>query len=84
RHDSNVRPPGYEPGELPTAPLRDVTLAERVCFPFASAKLVTFPELTKCFAENVLKNILVLDGWHKDALSVQFFDAFFAHFGVFV
>ena len=24
RQDSNVRPPGYEPGELPTAPLRDV------------------------------------------------------------
>ena len=23
RQDSNVRPPGYEPGELPTAPLRD-------------------------------------------------------------
>ena len=54
------------------------------CFPFASAKVVTFPELTKCFAENVLKNILILDEWHKDALSVQFFDAFFAHFGVFV
>ena len=26
RQDSNVRPPGYEPGELPTAPLRDVLL----------------------------------------------------------
>ncbi len=24
RQDSNVRPPGYEPGELPTAPLRDI------------------------------------------------------------
>ncbi len=24
RQDSNMRPPGYEPGELPTAPLRDV------------------------------------------------------------
>ena len=24
RLDSNERPPGYEPGELPTAPLRDV------------------------------------------------------------
>ena len=23
RQDSNMRPPGYEPGELPTAPLRD-------------------------------------------------------------
>ena len=26
RQDSNMRPPGYEPGELPTAPLRDVIL----------------------------------------------------------
>ena len=26
RQDSNMRPPGYEPGELPTAPLRDVFL----------------------------------------------------------
>ena len=22
--DSNMRPPGYEPGELPTAPTRDI------------------------------------------------------------
>ena len=27
RQDSNVRPPGYEPGELPTAPLRDFFLS---------------------------------------------------------
>ena len=27
RQDSNVRPPGYEPGELPTAPLRDITVS---------------------------------------------------------
>ena len=26
RQDSNMRPPGYEPGELPTAPLRDIFL----------------------------------------------------------
>ena len=30
RQDSNVRPPGYEPGELPTAPLRDVIFLKRV------------------------------------------------------
>ena len=24
RQDSNMRPPGYEPGELPTAPHRDI------------------------------------------------------------
>ncbi len=33
RHDSNVRPLGYEPNELPTAPLRDFY------FLFASAKV---------------------------------------------
>ena len=27
RLDSNERPPGYEPGELPTAPLRDVVIS---------------------------------------------------------
>ena len=26
--DSNGRPPGYEPGELPTAPPRDVIICE--------------------------------------------------------
>ena len=26
RQDSNMRPPGYEPGELPTAPLRDINI----------------------------------------------------------
>ena len=29
RQDSNMRPPGYEPGELPTAPLRDVNVAAK-------------------------------------------------------
>ena len=35
RQDSNMRPPGYEPGELPTAPLRDVISylrVQRYCF----------------------------------------------------
>ena len=41
RLDSNERPPGYEPGELPTAPLRDV------CFLFASAKLHLYSGSTK-------------------------------------
>ena len=40
RQDSNVRPPGYEPGELPTAPLRDVSC-------FAGAKVLLFSELSK-------------------------------------
>ncbi len=30
RQDSNMRPPGYEPGELPTAPLRDIQTSFRV------------------------------------------------------
>ena len=35
-----MRPPGYEPGELPTAPLRDV-------FFISAAKLQYFFELCK-------------------------------------
>ena len=35
-----MRPPGYEPGELPTAPLRDHFL-------LAGAKVLLFSELTK-------------------------------------
>ena len=37
-----MRPPGYEPGELPTAPLRDV-------FRFAAAKVLCFFESHKFF-----------------------------------
>ena len=37
-----MRPPGYEPGELPTAPLRDISL-------FAGAKVILFLETTKHF-----------------------------------
>ena len=39
-----MRPPGYEPGELPTAPLRDVFL-------FAVAKVGTFSQSAKYFFE---------------------------------
>ena len=35
-----MRPPGYEPGELPTAPLRDISL-------FANAKVILFFQLCK-------------------------------------
>ena len=38
-----MRPPGYEPGELPTAPLRDVIGK----FLFATAKVLLFFELAK-------------------------------------
>ncbi|WP_288608227.1 hypothetical protein, partial [uncultured Prevotellamassilia sp.] len=31
---SNERPPGYEPGELPTAPLRDVKFYKRLLLLF--------------------------------------------------
>ena len=37
-----MRPPGYEPGELPTAPLRDVSR-------FVGAKVLLFREPTKLF-----------------------------------
>ena len=37
RLDSNERPPGYEPGELPTAPLRDLMFAPRL-FPNCECK----------------------------------------------
>ncbi len=39
RQDSNMRPPGYEPGELPTAPLRDIV--------FVGAKVRLFGETGK-------------------------------------
>ena len=42
--DSNVRPPGYEPGELPTAPPRDVNRL----FLKSGAKVALFFELAKC------------------------------------
>ena len=45
RQDSNMRPPGYEPGELPTAPLRDVINMRSSSF--ASAKVLLFFEITK-------------------------------------
>ncbi|MDO4212392.1 MAG: hypothetical protein Q4D23_11895, partial [Bacteroidales bacterium] len=35
------RPPGYEPGELPTAPLRDVRL-HSVLFPDCDCKVTAF------------------------------------------
>ena len=48
RPDSNERPPGYEPGELPTAPLRDVIiLANDVSFSIADAKVLIFSETAK-------------------------------------
>ena len=48
RPDSNERPPGYEPGELPTAPLRDVIiLANEVSFSIADAKVLIFSETAK-------------------------------------
>ncbi len=51
RQDSNMRPPGYEPGELPTAPLRDHFV---VLFLKSAAKVRLFSEIAKylfCFFE---------------------------------
>ena len=48
RQDSNMRPPGYEPGELPTAPLRDIFLyLLQRHFWIASAKVLLFFETYK-------------------------------------
>ena len=51
RLDSNERPPGYEPGELPTAPLRDVSYSVLNCrsFPNCDAKLRQKMDSTKFF-----------------------------------
>ena len=43
-----MRPPGYEPGELPTAPLRDV---KNGAFLKSAAKVRLFSQFTKCFAK---------------------------------
>ena len=40
-----MRPPGYEPGELPTAPLRDVTKTSVSLF--VGAKVLLFVEICK-------------------------------------
>ena len=40
-----MRPPGYEPGELPTAPLRDIN--QRGVPSFAGAKVLLFSESCK-------------------------------------
>ena len=52
-----MRPPGYEPGELPTAPLRDIyflLFASRSRF--ASAKVHIYLELHKLSADFLYKN----------------------------
>ena len=56
RLDSNERPPGYEPGELPTAPLRDINVLRIGCFRIAIAKVVTFFVILQIFEE---KNVLL-------------------------
>ena len=54
-----MRPPGYEPGELPTAPLRDVNnTLERGLLSKSAAKVRLFSELCKCFCENYTKKYL--------------------------
>ena len=44
-----MRPPGYEPGELPTAPLRDVIKLNEHYFSFAGAKVRKKNEIYKFF-----------------------------------
>ena len=60
--DSNMRPPGYEPGELPTAPPRDVMLCNikrASLFLFAGAKLVLFSDITKRNGDFLRKKLRV-------------------------
>ena len=50
RQDSNMRPPGYEPGELPTAPLRDINIVSPTIFFVSECKGIYFlaNHQTKC------------------------------------
>ena len=52
-----MRPPGYEPGELPTAPLRDVNKSNEPYFSFAGAKVHKKIEINKYFLQFIQKNI---------------------------
>lgn len=57
-----MRPPGYEPGELPTAPLRDVTINNRIGatqISIAGAKVRLLVETTK-FRDEIMKNLTVI------------------------
>lgn len=57
-----MRPPGYEPGELPTAPLRDVTIGNRIGvikISIAGAKVRLLVETTKLRNE-IMKDLTVI------------------------
>ena len=57
-----MRPPGYEPGELPTAPLRDVTISNRIGviqISIAGAKVRLLVEATKLRNE-IMKDLTVI------------------------
>lgn len=58
-----MRPPGYEPGELPTAPLRDVTISNRIGvtkISIAGAKVRLLVETTKLRNE-IMKDLTVFN-----------------------
>lgn len=57
-----MRPPGYEPGELPTAPLRDVTISNRIGviqILIAGAKVRLLVETTKLRNE-IMKDLTII------------------------
>ena len=57
-----MRPPGYEPGELPTAPLRDVTISNRIDviqISIAGAKVRLLVETTKLRNE-IMKYLTII------------------------
>ena len=60
RQDSNMRPPGYEPGELPTAPLRDINhlrYSECCCDVIAELRVQRYGFFVK--PPNVLATFLI-------------------------
>lgn len=70
-----MRPPGYEPGELPTAPLRDINISFSFAphFWFAIAKVLLFFEYAK-FSDIFLIKI------HKMTEKVAFFAVWYSLF----
>ena len=61
RPDSNERPPGYEPGELPTAPLRDVNIKPQSrCFLEIGCKGIKKKQHYKVSADRKLKEMSYL------------------------
>ena len=53
-----MRPPGYEPGELPTAPLRDITIKMRIISELRVQRYDYFPRYANFHASFFLFPII--------------------------